>query len=241
MRTIIYTAIVGNYDELNQPVVQDTDCDFICFTDSRLPARVGAWNVVHLKRQAGMSPRMQAKRFKLLSHRVFPNGRLALRYRLRRGAWSLRNRYTGSIWVDGSVTIKSKSFARDHLAAAADAGWAMFRHPDRDCIFDEAAVGATMEKYRGLPVFEQVEAYRREGILAHSGLFACGIIARREPLSDLLRRVNELWWEESMRWTCQDQLSLPYVLRNTGATVGIVPGNLWKNQWFDFSAHRTQK
>src|SRR5438093_3588330 len=124
MRSVIYTAIFGNYDELNDPAEQDTNCDFICFTDQHLPARVGAWNVVHVRRRAGMHPRMQAKRFKLLSHEVFRNERLAFRYRLRRGAWSLRNRYTGSIWVDGSLAIKSSSFARDHLAtAAADAGW----------------------------------------------------------------------------------------------------------------------
>ena len=60
MRSVIYTAIFGNYDELKQPAVQDADCDFICFTDQRLPARVGAWNVVHVKTRAGMHPRMQA-------------------------------------------------------------------------------------------------------------------------------------------------------------------------------------
>jgi len=241
MRSVIYTAIFGNYDELKQPAVQDADCDFICFTDQRLPARVGAWNVVHVKTRAGMHPRMQAKRFKLLSHEVFHDGRLAFKYRLRRGAWSLRNRYTCSIWVDGSLAIKGKSFARDLAAAAADVGWAMFRHPHRDCIFEEAAVSATMEKYRGLPIFEQVEAYRRGGVIEHGGLFSCTVIARQEPLSDLVRRVKELWWKENVKWTYQDQLSLPYVLKNTGTTVGIIPGNRWKNQWFDFIAHRTEK
>jgi hypothetical protein len=44
-----------------------------------------------------------------------------------------------------------------------------------------------------------------------------------------------------VKWTYQDQLSLPYVLKNTGTTVGIIPGNRWKNQWFDFIAHRTEK
>jgi hypothetical protein len=243
MRSVIYTAIFGNYDDLKQPAVQDTDCDFICFTDQCLPARVGVWNVVHVKTRAGMHPRMQAKRFKILSHEVIPDGRLSFRHRLRRGAWSLRNRYMCSIWVDGSLAIKGKSFAKDLLAAAAvaDAGWAMFRHPDRDCIFEEATISATMEKYRGLPMFEQVEAYRREGVIEHSGLFACTVIARQEPLNDLVRRVNELWWKENVKWTYQDQLSLPYVLTKTGTTVGVIPGNLWENQWFDWITHRTEK
>lgn len=242
VRSVVYTAIFGNHDQLNQPAVQDADCDFICFTDQRLPTRVGAWNVVHVKARAGMHPRMQAKRFKLLSHEVFHGGRLALRYRLRHSAWSMRYRYTGSIWVDGSLAIKSNSFARDLLAtAAAEADWAMFRHPDRDCIFAEAAVSATLEKYHGLPLFEQVEAYRREGVVEHGGLFACGVIARQEPLNDRLRRVNELWWKENVKWTYQDQLSLPYVLKQTDATVGVIPGKLRDNQWFDILAHQARK
>jgi hypothetical protein len=241
MRSVIYTAIFSNCDELQQPTVQDADCDFICFTDQHMPARVGVWNVVHVKTRAGMHPRMQAKRFKLLSHEVFHYGRLAFRHRLRRGAWSLRNRYACSIWVDGSLKIKGKSFSRDMAAAAADTGWAMFRHNERDCIFEEAAVSATMEKYRGRPVFEQVEAYRREGVIEHGGLFECGVIARQEPLNDRVRRVNELWWKENEKWTYQDQLSLPYVLKATDKTVGVIPGNILNNKWFDWIAHRTEK
>jgi hypothetical protein len=165
MPSIIYTALFGNYDTLNQRVAQDTDCDFVCFTDQRLPARIGAWHVVHIKASAGLHPRVQAKRFKLLSHKVFRNRRLAFRYRLRRGGWSVSKRYTCSIWIDGSVAIKSKSFARDITTVATGApGWAMFRHPDRDCVFEEVAVSSAMEKYRGLPIFEQVDAYRQEGV-----------------------------------------------------------------------------
>jgi O-antigen biosynthesis protein len=238
MRTVIYTAIFGNYDELSEPVAQDVECDFVCFTDRRLPPRVGAWNIVPVKARVATHPRMQAKRFKLLSHKVFREGRLALAYRWQRGLWSLRHRYASSIWVDGNIAIKGQSFAKDVLDAASDAGWAMFRHPDRDCIFDEAFVSAKMKKYEGLPVREQVEAYRREGVPEHGGLFACGVIARKEPLRDALRRVNELWWKENVKWTYQDQLSLPYVLKKTGAIVGIIPGNLWQNQWFDVIQHR---
>jgi O-antigen biosynthesis protein len=241
MRSVIYTAIFNNYDELKQPAVQDSDCDFICFTDQPMPARVGAWNVVHVNTRAGMHPRMQAKRFKLLSHKVFPYGLLAFRHRLWCGALSLRNRYACSIWVDGSLKIKGESFSRDMAAAAADPGWAIFRHMERDCIFEEAAVSATIKKYCGLPVFEQVEAYRREGVIEHGGLFECGVIARQEPLNGRVRRVNELWWKENEKWTYQDQLSLPYVLKATGTTVGIIPGNIWNNKWCDWIAHRTEK
>ena len=236
MRSAVYTAIFGDYDNLQQPVPQDADCDFICFTDQDLPARVGLWNVVRVRRSFA-HPRMQAKYFKVLSHKVFPGGRLSWRNRLRRGGWSLgQHIYTHSIWIDGRLIIKSPSFARDLAPPAAETGWAMFSHPDRDNIFDEAEVCATMVKCQGLPVIEQVESYRHAGFNG-GGLRACTVIARAEPEKDRLREANAVWWREINAWTYRDQLSLPYVLWKTRTPIGVIPGNLWQNQWFDWAEH----
>jgi hypothetical protein len=81
-----------------------------------------------------VDPRLQAKWFKLQSHRVFPSGRLALRY----APFSPRAKSDLSIWIDGSIRIKSPRFVRDMRAKLGERDWAMFVHPDRDCIYDEA-------------------------------------------------------------------------------------------------------
>ena len=62
-RAVIYTAIFGDYDALNQPAPQEQPCDFICFTDMKLPPRAGAWRVVAVRRDPRLHPRLQAKRF----------------------------------------------------------------------------------------------------------------------------------------------------------------------------------
>ena len=72
MRAIVNTTIFGDFDELKQPVAQDAPCKFICFTDTRIPARVGAWQVFHVRTNPQVQPRIQAERFKLLSHKIFP-------------------------------------------------------------------------------------------------------------------------------------------------------------------------
>jgi hypothetical protein len=235
MRAVVYTAIFGGYDTLKQPPLQDEPCDFICFTDSKMPSRVGAWRVIHVRRNRKIHPRLQAKRFKLLSHRIFPHGRLAAWYAL----FSIRKRADLSIWIDASIQIKCSTFVKDMRNKLGDGDWAMFVHPDRDCIYEEALISITMPKYQTMPILPQVETYRSV-VPPHGGLYACTVIVRREPLAERLKRVHELWWEENVKWTYQDQLSLPFVLRCVGECAPIaILDSLWKNRWFDHVPHKT--
>src|SRR5262249_3180997 len=203
VRLAVYTAIFRDYDDLKEPAAQDIGCDFLCFTDA---PRVyeSAWRTVSVKLDASLHPRMQAKRYKLLSHEVFPGGRLAFRYAPLAALSFSRPRYDATIWVDASLSIRSSAFARDSFQSIAKPSWARFTDPDRACIFEEAIASAAMLKYRGLPIEGQVESYRRCGIQPHSGLYACGVIARKEPLPAKLIHANQIWWAENLRWTYQD-------------------------------------
>ena len=233
MRAIVYTAIFGGYDGLKQPVLQDEACDFICFTDSAMPSRVGAWRVIHVRRDRQVHPRMQAKYFKLLSHRIFPGGRLAARY----APFSVRRRADLSIWIDGSLQIKSPSFVSDMRRNLDDGDWAMFAHPWRDCIYEEASASLTLPKYQTVPILPQVDAYKSV-VPPHGALYAGGVIVRREPVTECLKRVDELWWQENVKWTFQDQLSLPYVIRRIANCEPLhIPGDIFSNAWFDFIPH----
>src|SRR5947209_6787657 len=236
MVAIVYTAVFGGFDTLKQPAAQDEPCEFICFTDARMPRRVGAWRVIHIPADGDVPPRMQAKRFKLLSHKIFPSGRLAVGY----APFSHRPRSDLSIWIDGSLRIKSPAFITDMRKKLGNGDWAMFVHPWRDCIYEEAASSIALPKYQSMPIMEQVNDYRSI-VPAHAGLYGCGVIARREPASDRMMKVNELWWNENLRWTAQDQLSLPYVLRKIGdCEPREIQEDLFSNQWFDFIPHPTE-
>ena len=232
LRTCIYTAIYGGYDALLQPVAQTVDCDFICFTDAPWPDRVGAWRIVRPRILAGLHPRLRAKYFKVMSHRVFPGGRLAWRF----APLHRRPRYGRLIWIDGCLRIKSPDFAAEFGAHVGQSGWSLFVHPDRDCIYDELEASAGMAKYAGLPVREQAQHYRAAGFPAHAGMMAGGLIARAADHPDL-PRINEAWWAEILAWTYQDQLSLPVVLRHLGLGCDPVQLNLWDNPWFDRLEH----
>lgn len=213
-RPVVYTAIFGGYDEL-RPYPATAHCDFICFTDDAALATPG-WTVKVVAPRRG-HPRMDAKYFKLMPHEVLPDHEV-------------------SLWLDASLNPR-RSFVADALASLASAPLALFNHPERACIYDEASFCADMPKYRSQRVREQVEAYRRTGYPAGAGLYACGVLARRHH-DPTLRAVNEAWWRENLAWTWQDQLSLPVVLRQHGLTPALMPGDLWHNEWFTYAGHR---
>jgi TOD1/MUCI70, glycosyltransferase-like domain len=244
-RAVVYTAIFGGYDSLKEQPPQDTPCDFVCFTDDvELGAHSATWRVVRLRPKRFRTPtsaldhpRMQAKWFKLMSHRVFPGGRLALRYDFSPFA---RRRYSTIIWIDGSIQIKTEAFVRELSGYLGLSGWALVPHPERDCIYDELVAAAPMAKYTGQPLEEQVAHYRAMGHPPHGGLWACGVIVRKGKSNQRLDTLNEAWWDENRHWSYQDQLSLPYLLRRFGMSVDRIPCNLWRNEWFNWVPHNSE-
>ncbi len=236
MRTCVFTAIYGGYDALLQPAAQVGECDFVCFTDADWPDRIGAWRIVRSRARPQLHPRMRAKYFKVMSHRVFPGGRLAWRY----APFRWRPRYDRLIWIDGCLQIKSPDFAAEFGGHVGSSGWSLFVHPDRDCIYEELEAAACMAKYAGLPLREQVAHYRAEGFPAHAGLMAGGLIAR-SPDHPELSRINRAWWAEHLAWSYQDQLSLPVVLWRLGLGYDPVRLDLWGNAWFNRLEHASDR
>jgi len=178
---------------------QDIDVEWYYFTDAR-SVQAKPWHVTHVDLR-GNEPRLTAKAYKMVA--------------------PVETRYV--IWIDANMEITSPYFARNALASIHD-GVAVFRHPRRDCIYDEAraSLGAESQggKYAGLPLIEQVNAYRAEGYPEHHGLYACGVVAWD---MDRARALGEAWLAEQERWSIQDQLSFPVVCWRMGIEPGVFP------------------
>ena len=231
---VVYTAIYGAYDDLKIPPPQDIPCDFICFTDNEeINDPTGTWHIIVAARPPEHHPRMQAKWFKLMSHEVFPDGRLSDSF----GYSALAGRqWDFAIWIDGSVQIRSAAFAREITGYVADNRWAIFTHSERDCIYDEGEYSVCMVKYKGQPIAEQTAAYKRSGHPAHWGLWECTVIVRDAYTPAKLKELNEAWWQENWRWSYQDQISLPYLLRKHQVGIDKIKGYVNENEWFDWLA-----
>lgn len=207
----VYTAMYGAYDDLPDPVAQDIDVDFVCFTDGT-DLRSGTWRVT-VDPPRYEHPRMAAKVHKMLPAEV------------------LDGNHRWAIWVDANVQIDSPSFAREAIAvaSASGAGVTTFRHPRRDCIYSEARACASLPKCEGVPVLDQVAAYRAEGYPEHGGLFGCRSIAWDVTSADA-KELGRRWLEECERWTYRDQLSFPVVARRMGIRPGVFPHHLFRHR-----------
>jgi hypothetical protein len=208
MKATILTAIMDHYDPLPAVCPQEgVDVDWVVVTDD--PDLTGeGWRVIYeprggrTARDAGYPPKIQP--------------------------W----RYTdtpASVWVDASIWVRSPRFAADLLEDA----WplALFPHPDRDCLYDEIRVTATMPRYAGTRFDEQAAAYRAAGHPPHWGLCAT-VIARRHTAAVV--SLGDAWMAEVASWGGSDQLALPVALRGAGIQPHPLPGSLQTNQWFEW-------
>lgn len=219
----IVSAAYGSFDTPRTQCAQDVPVHWLFFTDGPNDAPP-PWTTIRAGPAA--DPRMAAKQFKCLP-RVED-----CRY---------------AIWVDANMEITSPSFARESIAAIRD-GIAVWDHPRRDCIFEEAdaSLGAEGQhgKYEGMPLLEQVEHYRAGGHPEHGGLFACGTVAW-DLHNDRAHELGAAWLAECEKWSPQDQLSFPVVCRRLDITPGVFPlpqlerrrDRAFGNRWLKIHPH----
>lgn len=192
-RKVVYTAIAGSYDTLEQPRVVRPDYDYVCFIDHAEPGeRVGVWQLRSIPYKHE-DPTRRARYVKLQPHVVLPE-------------------YDYSLWMDANVVIANDYIYRrmddliDQEALAA-----FIAHWERDCIYDEA-----MECYMiGVDTFSRIwgevlhlVAHRYP---THKGLIESNVVYRHHSNPRMVKADN-LWWKLLNRYSKRDQLSLNYVL-----------------------------
>jgi hypothetical protein len=212
---IAFTAIYGDYDSLKPHPDHPLVDEWICYTDN--PDLNGDGWDVRCEPLPYQHPRVAAKWWKTHPPQA-----------------------DVSVWLDGSVALADGSDYFDVLYdCLATSDLAMFEHPDRTCIYEEAAVSRTMQKYVGQPLEEQVALYRSRGWPQNGGLYASTTFARRHTPTVL--QFGAAWFAHNHLMTYQDQLSLPVILDQYGLKPTPIPGNLWRNRWFGIAGHASDR
>ena len=191
MTTTVYTAIFGGFDTLEPPAcagrTEVKDVLHVCFTDR--PMWVSGWDVRLVERQA-RDPRREARMYKTLSHLWFPDADV-------------------TIWQDGNVRL---TVHPDRLANTLEhpgVDMLALRHPERDCIYEEAKAVVHYGCATQGQVDEQIEVIAKSGYPPHNGLAETGLLVRRH--NEAVRRFNETWWAWLTRYTLRGQLSFNYL------------------------------
>lgn len=144
------------------------------------------------------------------------------------------------VWLDGSFEVLRPDwieFMRDqsegHLIS-------QYTHPVRDDILIEADVSSTMLKYAGQSVHAQANHYLSLGHPRHWGMWSTGIATYRLYDRELLKAFGNHWLAEQVRWTYQDQISQPHVLRVHDLRPHAIDGDLYNTSYLRMYGHASE-
>lgn len=208
MSKTLITACYGSYDPV-RPLPEDHGFDdAVLVTDYPYSAtEAPGWRVIVDPRNE--PPRLASKRAKMMP-------------------W-LYCDTDSTVWLDASFEVKPSfaAWAQGHLDLNDFVVW---QHPEgRIDIRQEVEVCWFFPKYKDYPLREQLQSYVDDGMPEHWGLFACGTVGWN--FTDETREFGERWYKEQVRWSIQDQVSLPYLLWSTGMQFGLWQANEYKNPY----------
>ncbi len=207
-RVVIYTASFGGHDRPSE--FHDAGCDLVCFTDQDL--ELETWQVMPFDiDRPDLSPRLQAKVFKMSAVAMFGG------------------QYDYSIWLDASFWAHHGAGFAEHCLAHLHDGLAFYPHPaEWRSLEQEALISQRMPKYAGEDLVGQVQRYRDLGLAG--GKLLCGGVIARAHTPDVAR-LESRWLEECKARSPQDQLSLPFCLWKEGLRPGLIPGDIYSNEF----------
>lgn len=194
MKIACYTCVIGNYDEVKLPRVVSPDCDYFAFVDT--DTAVEGYETFKIERTED-DPRREARKWKVLSHRIFPG-------------------YDATLWHDGEVALLSDtgSWVADVLR---ESDLAVKKHPDRSCLYQEAAVCSKLRFDHPEVITKQTLRYMADEYPRHNGLVWTNVLIRRN--NKAVEALNEMWWKEIQKGSRRDQISFPYCAWKTGVNI----------------------
>ena len=212
---VIYTVITGDCDILREPAHRVKGWDYVCFTDNK-KLKSKTWEIRYFNDE-GLNKFKLSRLPKILPHEFLPQYEISL--------------YLDSyIYVCGNI----EPFINELLGM--NKKMIVRQHPNRTTIYQEAA-HLTGTKRFDLNFSKQVSKYRDEGFRGRK-LYANGIMLRHHNDPEVIE-VSKAWWNEILKYTHRDQLSLPYVCWKLNFDIGVFPAKL-PNLYFMFLNKRPQ-
>lgn len=211
--SVIYTAISKGYDKLKeQPKIEGAE--FVAFLEE--DAQSKTWKYQPLHREFKDTNR-NAKIHKILPHIYFPNKEY-------------------SLWIDGSVDIEF-GFPIENLIRAYlwNADLAIFRHPYRNCIYNEANICIQRRLDSPDIIRKQIARYSKEKYPQNIGLVEATVMLRRHTPE--MKAFCEAWWEEIQNGSKRDQISFNYVARKMRLKYNHFPADLRTTNYL-FKVHK---
>lgn len=198
---MVYTALIGEYEALNeQPVAQTGSVDFVCFTDSP-DVTSDTWQIRRIQPRFPLDTVRSARFLKV------------------RGP-ELLAEYDESLWIDNTVLLTSDPHGLfDEWLAGHDV--AIPLHNRRRSIIAEFDAVATHGYDDSARVYEQLIHYSQLDAPALETVpYWTALLARRH-VPEVLAAM-QVWYEHILRYSRRDQLSVNVALGMSDVPVNAV-------------------
>ena len=195
-RYVIYSAMVGGYDQILQPLEVDDRFDYVLFTNEVADPKVGVWQI----RRIEYSNPIQTK----IARYVKTHPELLL------------SEYDASLWHDANIRIKNQSvYDRFIELIEKKVAVASVKHMGWDCVYEELFKVLDFRYESEKTVVEWGHLLRNRDYPKHNGLIETGLLFRLHSHDDV-KEMDALWWNYIENYSRRDQLSLPLVLKERG-------------------------
>jgi len=190
-RFVIYSAMVGAYDEIKQPLLIDERFDYVLFSNDIQSASVGVWQVRKIEY-------------------TNPDNTRICRY-VKTHPGMLLPGYDFSVWMDSNVQICTDYIYR-RTVFLYESGIMVSStfHIWKDCIYAEAFQLMYMGVEHEEMVINWCHRLRREGYPQHNGLCETSIVYRVSNTQT--KELDTFWWNCIDGFSRRDQLSFNYSL-----------------------------
>lgn len=220
----IYTAIVGNYDTIRQPLAADERFDYYLFSNDIPEERIGIWQVRPIPYSNPIRTKI-ARWVKTHPEELLP-------------------KYEYSLWIDANIQICLPNVYERSIALKEDgAKVASMWHHQRDCIYDEAVAVLCAQREHEKPVFRWIQTLKRDHYPHHNGLFETGVLFRNHQ-DKTVQKMDSLWWDCISHYSRRDQLSFGFALwkNNLDCTLFLPKGQNTRNSpSFNYILHENEK
>lgn len=195
-RHVIYTAVVGNYDKILQPLVVDNSFDYILFSNDIKEDKVGVWQIRKIDYYSEDQIKI-ARWVKTHPERLLPG-------------------YDFSVWMDANIQIatnftyqRSKELFDDNIIISS------ITHPERKCIYEEM-FAVFIYRYETLnTILKWSKVLNKSNYPSNNGLNETNVIFRNHKKLQT-KIFDDLWWSCIEQYSRRDQLSFNYVLWKLG-------------------------
>ncbi|WOF96301.1 DUF616 domain-containing protein [Segatella copri] len=194
MKKVVYTALTGSYDALEQHKYVNPEYDYICFSnDFGDKKKIGIWTIRKINYPSD-DKQLQSRFPKLQPHEVLPE-------------------YDISLYVDANVNILTPYlFRRIDELMKESVKLAGVKHQFRDCLYEEGYrvwIGGVDKNIN--VIRKQLSYYKQDGFPRHFGMYEANVIFRQHNDPLIIKQCDE-WWRLRLNYSKRDQLGYSYTL-----------------------------